>query len=184
MEELRAERLKQTHRTCSHCKATKPLDQFKETRRDGRWSRSMVCRPCLSWKQAERARKRKIGRGYSTTEKQREQARKRYWSNREAIKLKAKWIRYYSKYRITEEEFRARLAACENKCEICSKEFGDIFNAPSCDKPCVDHCHATGEVRGLLCSACNASLGGFRDSPQLMLQAIAYIGKTSTEQAA
>ena len=30
---------------------------------------------------------------------------------------------------------------------------------------CVDHCHTTGRVRGLICSRCNTAIGMLRDNP-------------------
>jgi hypothetical protein len=39
----------------------------------------------------------------------------------------------------------------------------------------VDHCHVTGEIRGVLCGLCNRALGGFRDDPFLLFRAIQYL---------
>lgn len=39
----------------------------------------------------------------------------------------------------------------------------------------VDHCHETGQVRGLLCNLCNQALGLFKDSPELLARATAYL---------
>lgn len=39
----------------------------------------------------------------------------------------------------------------------------------------VDHNHATGEVRGLLCSPCNQLLGHARDDPEFFLRCVAYL---------
>lgn len=39
----------------------------------------------------------------------------------------------------------------------------------------VDHDHETGLVRGILCDGCNGGLGHFRDDPNLIRRAIAYV---------
>lgn len=42
----------------------------------------------------------------------------------------------------------------------------------------VDHCHATGKVRGLLCHNCNSGIGHFRDNVALMHKAIDYVNRS------
>ena len=41
----------------------------------------------------------------------------------------------------------------------------------------VDHCHKTKKNRGLLCRACNTSLGGYRDSIEIHESATKYLKK-------
>jgi hypothetical protein len=39
----------------------------------------------------------------------------------------------------------------------------------------VDHCHATGKIRGLLCTKCNQGLGSFENNVEWLQNAIDYL---------
>lgn len=80
---------------------------------------------------------------------------------------------YRAEYGITLEERDALHAKQNGKCAICLDlvVFGLNTGAH------LDHCHATGKVRAVLCSACNHGLGRFRDSPELLRAAALYIEK-------
>lgn len=53
-------------------------------------------------------------------------------------------------------EIETRLKEQNGKCLICNQ----IMNLP-----CVDHCHITNKIRGLLCRLCNTKLGWFENNP-------------------
>lgn len=40
---------------------------------------------------------------------------------------------------------------------------------------CVDHCHTTQQIRGLLCRNCNLGIGHFEDNLASLEKAIAYL---------
>jgi len=42
---------------------------------------------------------------------------------------------------------------------------------------CVDHCHNTGEIRGLLCADCNLALGKVNDDVKILNKMIKYLKK-------
>lgn len=88
--------------------------------------------------------------------------------------LDAKIWRLKTIYGLTLNQSEKMFAAQEGKCWICLREFSETLT------PCVDHDHATGEIRGLLCNGCNSGLGQFRDSVDVILRAIEYLQKTHT----
>lgn len=73
-------------------------------------------------------------------------------------------------YGITEDDYSAMESACGGVCETCGS-LGDG------DYLCVDHCHATGIIRGLLCRKCNAALGLVNDSLATLNAMVSYLSK-------
>ena len=73
-------------------------------------------------------------------------------------------------YGISSEEYQKIYEFQGGACAICQRAKGIR------KKLSVDHCHTTGEVRGLLCSTCNAKvLGHLRDDVDALLRAVDYL---------
>lgn len=58
------------------------------------------------------------------------------------------------------------------RCQICSSLL-DISGGSS--GYAIDHNHATGDVRGLLCPPCNKGIGHLKDSPYIIKKALEYL---------
>ncbi len=80
---------------------------------------------------------------------------------------------YRDNYGMTIEQRDEMLVSQGGACAICSVQIAFDKNRSAH----VDHCHATGKVRAILCKDCNPGLGWFRDSPELLRAAAAYIEK-------
>jgi hypothetical protein len=78
------------------------------------------------------------------------------------------WLRRLKEYGISEEEYGAMLRRQRGRCGICKRK-------PGKRRLCVDHCHKTGQVRGLLCPKCNCGIGFYQDDPRLTRAAAAYL---------
>jgi hypothetical protein len=70
-------------------------------------------------------------------------------------------------YGITRAQYDNMLILQNGRCGICN----DVFNG----KICIDHCHRSGRVRGLLCDFCNRMLGQARDSEDILSNALEYV---------
>ena len=78
------------------------------------------------------------------------------------------------RYGLTAEQHAAMLTAQDGRCAIC----GDPPNPNGIkagSRLHVDHCHATGRVRALLCNSCNRGIGYFHDDAERMRKAAEYV---------
>lgn len=134
---------------CSKCKVEKPLNEFyKDSRRKN--GASSWCREC--WVAFAKARRDKLG-----------------YRGRKSEDLR-------QLYGITIQDYDAMVKAQNKLCAICkNKEY--VFNHVSqkTQRLSVDHDHATGKIRGLLCTRCNKALGLFFDDPALLTAATEYL---------
>jgi hypothetical protein len=78
------------------------------------------------------------------------------------------------KYGITLEIFNEMFFQQEGKCAICRRHSLEFKKGL-----CVDHCHNTGKIRGLLCSNCNSAIGKLNEDPNLFAVALEYLGRHS-----
>lgn len=70
-------------------------------------------------------------------------------------------------FRLSLEDLVVILKEQNNQCAVCETPLGKKF--------AIDHCHFTGEVRGILCSLCNSGIGLLRDNPDICERASIYL---------
>lgn len=80
-------------------------------------------------------------------------------------------------YGITVGDYDAMLAAQDDRCAICRQPETARSNGGRIRSLAIDHDHETGDVRGLLCHACNVALGYLDDAPERLDAAAAYLRK-------
>jgi hypothetical protein len=62
-------------------------------------------------------------------------------------------------------------------CAICKGPETVLLKSGMLKHLAVDHCHKTGQVRGLLCHHCNVAIGSLKDSVELLKVTIMYLEK-------
>lgn len=133
-----------TERTCSRCHVTKPVAEFHryvDASAPTGWRYHSWCRPCAN----ERART------YGTENRQRRNQRLRAWrqANPEAARAYDRRQRLRRQYGLSEADLDAMKVASGGRCALCERRTELV----------IDHDHATGNVRGLICAQCNTLLG-------------------------
>jgi hypothetical protein len=117
-----------------------------------------------------RANQRARCRAYYRAHKQEinERSRAYYHAHKQDIQPILRRGQLKRLYGMSPADYDGLLAKQDGVCAICGK--------PSEETLCVDHCHATGIIRGLLCRKCNTGLGCYEDDPATMITSLAYLG--------
>ena len=93
---------------------------------------------------------------------------------REAHRLRARKHALMKNYGLTYEAFHEMFEKQNGECAICTHPVHPTHE-DRYQTGCVDHCHETGKVRGVLCWDCNVGLGKFHDDISKMRKAILYL---------
>lgn len=160
---------------CTGCRELLPLSEFrkKSCNKSGVASQCVPCSRAYSLAHYRANPER--GRIYRRKWNANNPGYSAEWARRNPESRAKTWTRYYehakyAKYGLDKASFDALAKAQGGKCAICKEtlEFRD-------GRTNIDHSHATGKVRGLLCRLCNVALGALRDSPGFCEAAAKYI---------
>jgi hypothetical protein len=80
------------------------------------------------------------------------------------------------KFGITVEEYYILAKQAGDNCPICGVVF-DWKNRHKGNRPCIDHCHKTRKIRGIICGKCNAAIGMLYDDIKMLKKAISWLEK-------
>lgn len=166
-------------RACNRCGEVKAVETgyYKNKRcADGYLT---ICRVCICTE-----RRAYVAKNYAEVRAK----IKTYWEeNKEDMRQRSR--EYHAKHRrrlkdlqrekqtgFTPAMFAQAIEHQGGKCPICLCALADL---PYRNQH-ADHCHATGQPRGVLCQKCNTALGKFKDDPERLRRAIAYLDTPTT----
>ena len=153
--------LEQGFKWCQQCNLEKPLSEFYK-RSDSSPSKELwrsYCRSCHArYSQSPDVRTRRKKKQYHK--------RPQHIANNR-----------FRTTGFTQELWDAAWVMQDGLCAICQCDLLTYHNPHVSKGPkmCADHDHATMRPRGILCSTCNKALGFFKDSPDRLRAAIAYL---------
>lgn len=140
-------------KVCTKCFVEKPEGAFHFENRRNKYT--AACKRCINDSIQDRRR----------ANPEQEKARKRRIDQRHGRAYRLK-----SKFGITIERYEEMLAEQGGVCGICERT-----ERIKGRRLAVDHSHESGRIRGLLCSACNQSLGHLGDDINGVMRAVEYL---------
>lgn len=117
--------------------------------------------------------------------KEKVNAYRRQWVKKNRAVNPDKWKGYElrKKYGLTLIQYREKLVSQDSLCEICRRpETGKHPTWKGSLPLAVDHDHVSGNIRGLLCHACNKRLGVIESN--WLEKAVAYLAKYKIQENA
>lgn len=158
-----------TVKTCSKC--NKPGSFYKDKNATGGFR--AICKTCdkakaSNWNKRNADKHADHEKNYrqSNVHQMKVNKKKYYENNPRSVKNSA--LKY--NYGLSIEQFDLMKAEQDNSCKICKRKESEL------DRPlCVDHSHATGKVRNLLCAHCNSALGLIREDIKTVKSMLSYL---------
>jgi hypothetical protein len=169
-------------KACRICGITKPLTAFHRATamRDGHRNE---CKDCFRQLAAARYRANPQAtidrvRRWQAENPERVKASRRRRRQDSEVKQRDRAGHLRRKFGITTEQYDTMLAAQQGGCAICGRtpRTGSSLH--------VDHDHATGAVRALLCFSCNAAIGHLRDEAERVERVLRYLTSHDREAVA
>lgn len=123
------------------------------------------------------ARRKKYKARYYKKNKTRILKRNQQYYLHNTEKVEKQKFKYYLRYKfgIEIDQYQELHQQQSGRCAICG--YAEPQDASTTAKLYVDHSHATGRIRGLLCMNCNIALGHFRESLTILKNAVNYLEK-------
>jgi hypothetical protein len=152
-------------RTCSKCKIEKNISDFykRNSRISGVFSECKLCNN----KRSKEYKKKNL-------EKVSVKFKEYYLKNIDKIKEynrseKRKNVEFKNRYGITLDQRNKLFENQGGKCLTCLTTKAKKF--------CVDHCHKSGKIRGILCDNCNKAIGLIKDKKETAYRIFNYLMK-------
>lgn len=157
---------------CKECKREKPIEEFLRVVRRGNRYNGVAC---IEKRSRCRNCRTKVGTNHFISRKD--------MFGLETLRdpEKSKSSKYKSRFGITFDQAKEMLALQGGVCAVYKTEKPEkrkMNHAKDRWPWCVDHCHKTGAVRGILCHHCNTLLGVCREKQSVLLGAMEYISNS------
>lgn len=143
-------------RVCAKCHIAKPVSEFPARERDTPSKRRSNCKACRAAYMRE------------------------YWERRGGQTRTGKNAELRRRYGLSIEQYEAMVQRQGGVCAIClqppkPQPMNSRQGRRQYAVLCVDHDHATNQIRALLCNTCNRVLGMLGDNPALLRAAAEYL---------
>lgn len=166
---------------CTACRLDLPPAAFTSSQLAKRSARCAQCRSVVAKRHRAANRERINARqraDHAANREARNASRNQRWHERDRVASRDERLRRV--YGISIEQYNEMLERQGGVCAICQGE-ETVTRAGTIRALSVDHCHATGRVRGLLCANCNTFIGMAEDDPVRLLAAMNYLAVEATE---
>lgn len=148
---------------CVGCKISKELNLFSKdkSKLDGYQT---YCKACVHLYHQEYYTRPEVKIRHN------KRTNKFYHEHKDRYRQYARKSELKSLYGLTTKVYNEMRIKQEYKCLIC-----DSHETTLKYQLCVDHCHQTNQIRGLLCKSCNLMIGNAKDSFRILEKAAEYL---------